>query len=378
MLCKAPSSGMTIDPQGNIQMCCSSDDKWARKKITEIDSLESYWLESKEYIELRNRMATKNSIVDIPECYNCHKLVDGLRTEQASYKDFDIKSPLSIKYLEVTFSNICNQSCVMCSPYFSTKLVKLHKQTGYMGAEKAALWTLSDESIGKIMDVLPGLEVIQIKGGEPFADRNNLRILERLLLVNPECKVIIITNGTSFSKEFIKVFQGMKNVTISLSIDGTDDVYKWVRGTDFNNTIESVNMFYEETGHRFHVQTAITAYTLSSTIDIHSQLSPLDSIRAFSFINIVDDPDFLSPAMLDDDDFDNELSKIVNYFGALPWYIRQNLLIKNLYFTTPYVDGEREKLMKAFMNRTKIFNKFRGFNIEEHVPVIKNLINKYN
>ena len=54
--------------------------------------------------------------------------------------------------------------------------------------------SVRSEVIEKIIKHLPHLEVINIKGGEPFADPTNFRILEELVKVNKDCRIEIISN----------------------------------------------------------------------------------------------------------------------------------------------------------------------------------------
>ena len=43
----------------------------------------------------------------------------------------------------------------------------------------ASNYVMPDSNIQQIIDVLPGLEHLIIKGGEPFADPNNIKILQK-------------------------------------------------------------------------------------------------------------------------------------------------------------------------------------------------------
>ena len=56
-----------------------------------------------------------------------------------------------------------------------------------------------------VKEVLPKLELMIIKGGEPFADDNNISILENLFNVNKSCQVSIVTNMSVLKKKHIQV-----------------------------------------------------------------------------------------------------------------------------------------------------------------------------
>ena len=47
--------------------------------------------------------------------------ISGDRSLIHTNKKFSIKNPIKLTYLEMTTSNVCNQTCVMCDSFFSTK-----------------------------------------------------------------------------------------------------------------------------------------------------------------------------------------------------------------------------------------------------------------
>ena len=211
MLCEAPFLGITIDPAGNINMCCNTMDRQQfDTKITDIDDLEKFF-KGKQYERLRKKMANLG-MERIKNCEVCWIVNQGREAEVTNYhrrakdiaqggiprlsapnphKSFKIEDPVELQYLEMTTSNVCNQTCVMCDSFFSTKWKKIEhnfKRTVH------PTFSMSDESVDKILKVLPKLKILQIKGGEPFADKNNLKILTKLALVNPDLRVRFSTS----------------------------------------------------------------------------------------------------------------------------------------------------------------------------------------
>ena len=114
----------------------------------------------------------------------------------------------------MTTSNICNQTCVMCNSYFSTKWKKLEHHFIKAGFKEERYphptMAYSKESTDKILKVLPNLKILQIKGGEPFADKNNLKILTKLAEVNPNCKVILVSNFQKYTKRMVACIRRIK------------------------------------------------------------------------------------------------------------------------------------------------------------------------
>ena len=125
--CRAPFTGLTIDPAGNLNMCCStSNRKQFNTKISDVENLSEFFLDT-QMSELRQRMKSQG-LEKLAECKFCSRAVtNGLQAEVHNYNRYKIAEPLELRYLEVTTSNVCNQACATCNSYFSTKWRKVEK-----------------------------------------------------------------------------------------------------------------------------------------------------------------------------------------------------------------------------------------------------------
>ena len=295
MLCNAPFLGLTIDPSGSIVLCCATNDRnYLKTNINDIDSLTDFFL-GPEYQQVRD-IITKEGIKGLPQCKSCWKAINGYWEEVNNYNSKnDPSDPLTIKYLEVTTSNVCNQTCVTCSSYFSSKWRKLEKQ---FNRNSFPSFYLNDSAINKILEVLPNLEYIQIKGGEPFADRNNLKILRELAKVNPTCEVIITSNFQMLSDEWLDVLKLLPNIKAGASIDGVGELYDWIRGGNFEDTVSNMELFYEKTGIKVMVNSCISIYNIFNIQDIHDYFKDKDYAGEILFNNVVEYPYHLSPKLL--------------------------------------------------------------------------------
>ena len=57
--CRAPFTGLTIDPAGNLNMCCStSNRKQFNTKISDVENLSEFFLDT-QMSELRQRMKSQ-------------------------------------------------------------------------------------------------------------------------------------------------------------------------------------------------------------------------------------------------------------------------------------------------------------------------------
>ena len=350
MLCKAPFLGMTIGPDGGLQLCCATNHReYFKTNISEISSLNEFFL-GEEYEYIRDQMKA-DGITSIPQCAGCWGSLKGEWTEADNYNKKEYVEPLKIKYLEVTTSNICNQTCVTCGSYFSSKWRKIEKE---FGREVYPSFYLSDESIEKIIETLPDLKYLQIKGGEPFADKNNLKILEALGEVNPACELIITSNFQNIPKEWYIVLSKLKNIKAGASIDGVHKNYDWIRGGKFEETVATMEDFYRITGSKILVNVCVSLYNIFALSDIEEYFSNKDYVRGVIFNNIVTYPEHLSINLL-------KKSKI----------IRAVNLFNDKFSNIRMIDGTVRPdpaLVEKFYQHSSTMNKIRGSNIFDIQP----------
>ena len=257
--CYWPWFGAVIDPQGYIKPCCIMNDKtlynsgyYSTKDshIETIDSLSDYLLSDFSFY-IRNKLE-KDGIHNTRECHTCSKAIKRNQvyhpTHSRKFKHNDFNG--KIRYIEVTSSNICNQTCITCNGYFSTKWIEIQHLFNHTRTD-GVKYTLSDSSIEKISEVFPDLQEFVIKGGEPFSDIRNAKMLERLLDVNPTCRIHITSNVSVVSKRYIDILKKAKlpeQVQLHGSLDHIGAKYEWIRGTSFSKTLSTIKRIYEETG----------------------------------------------------------------------------------------------------------------------------------
>lgn len=372
MFCKAPFSGVTIDPAGWVTLCCNTNDRhYFKANINEIDSIKDVFY-SEQYEEIRKTISTKG-FESVPQCQVCtNALKGGYRAEYMSY-DSRIKSvnPLKLRYLEFTASNICNQTCVTCGSYFSSKWLKLEQKYDLgLGGHNPPFF-LSKDSVHKILEILDDLEILQIKGGEPTADKNNLKILRKLAEVNPDCRVIIISNFSEISKEWWEVLPSFKNLEMSASIDGVDKVYEWIRGASWEKTWDNMLKFKETIKLPLNINPCISLYNLFHLDVLSERLH--QEFTNINFSNVVINPDHLTPHLLRD-----RLIPMLEDFYGLDF--REKIYAQPSLYTPPpnfyfYINEEYpiEILYRRFEHTTKTMNKVREFDIFDHQPQLRDI-----
>ena len=157
--------------------------------------------------------------------------------------------------LRLEISKACNQKCVMCA----------HGQTDFR-LQKGDAKHMSLEVFEKV--VAPLLQTTSVTSafglGEPFLNKEFLKILKRAKQINPLMHIFVSTNGTLLSEEISKeiVAEGLIDV-LQISIDGArEETYAKIRkrakpGNDYNRVLDALKTIInikKKLGFKYEVQ----------------------------------------------------------------------------------------------------------------------------
>lgn len=152
-----------------------------------------------------------------------------------------------IRHLEITFSNLCNITCAMCSSEFSSSWIKLDKKALDSGLSfrdftrpYQTVNRMSQETMEQILTHASEFDLVIIKGGEPTIESLCLEFLQKLgnLRLENSPLVFIQTNGTRDPSEWLPYTEGLK-LEVGFSLDGWGKVGDWIRGTDFDQVLKN-------------------------------------------------------------------------------------------------------------------------------------------
>ena len=159
------------------------------------------------------------------KCLGTNTLPNQVFAEESSTASF-LRAPLSV-WWDIT--SICNLKCKQC----------------YSSSGKKLADELSTNEVYKILDDLASMKVFYIHflGGEPFARKDFLKILERCQLLG--LGVMISTNGWFFNDKLARevVRLGVRHVRVSIdgSCEATHDEIRGVSGS-FNRAVTAVKL----------------------------------------------------------------------------------------------------------------------------------------
>ena len=193
------------------------------------------------------------------------------------------------RYMEVSFSNVCNFKCAYCGPPFSSKWAeevsaegpyKLH-MTHYNGIKEHEVQIPTREHNPYVEafwkwfpEAAHDLKVFRITGGEPLLSKDTWRVIDYLLEnPQPDLEFSINTNSCPPDKlweKFVDKLQqleetsAVKSVTVYTSAEGVGKQLAYSRfGLDWNVLTANVRMLLDNTTKtRISFMSAVNLYSV--------------------------------------------------------------------------------------------------------------------
>jgi sulfatase maturation enzyme AslB (radical SAM superfamily) len=154
--------------------------------------------------------------------------------------DWYTRENVKVFVLGVCFDNICNLKCTTCGPLHSSKWIEDYtkmnrwteayprqKYTRLMNEAPAKIKLVKDAILNQEFDIIK----LEIFGGEPTISPDIMELIEWLSELPIANKVVLslITNGTTMIDKLSHYLNKFNEVSIQVSIDGTHDVFEYLR-----------------------------------------------------------------------------------------------------------------------------------------------------
>lgn len=358
VLCHAPLTAVLVDTNKGVRPCCVYNGKYIGNiKEQSISSI----IKSDEWKALKQKMYDNVWPVGCLPCKERENVSGWSVRKLFQNGDFDIKGWESekITYLEFNGSNICNLSCLHCTPGFSSRWVAELKKTipvyeSYDNYKKERMKTWDsvrvseDDQKGRSSKMhlpdpelilknlkeldLTGLRTINFKGGEPLLNSETITILEYLdsqdLLRN--ISIVISSNGTYINDKTIELFKKCQYIIFNLSIDGIGELYNYIRYGDakFDDIEPTLAKLNEVNNIVIDVSVAVMNYNIFNLLDIKKWTREMASKynkvkKEVGFANCVSSPAYLSLKTLTDStrqkliDFYLDNTEVIDEFKAV-------------------------------------------------------------
>tara|TARA_B100000131_G_scaffold262394_1_gene258772 strand:- start:1282 stop:2484 length:1203 start_codon:yes stop_codon:yes gene_type:complete len=230
-------------------------------------------------------------------CNYCHNLEDNniYSPRLTAIEDGKILIDPILKNIDITLGEQCNLRCRMCNMKNSNKLridyneiKKLNlpiPQYLNMGQDHAnqdmfgvkSFFDISETIIKNIIDISPQLDSIKFTGGEPLINTNFWNICENIK--NENIDLNVTTNGTIVNKKVIQTFNSFRKSTITISIDGTEKIYEYIRypykwNKLHNNLVKIINNTNDNVS--IHICSVLTIYNCYNLIQLIDLIGTLD------------------------------------------------------------------------------------------------------
>tara|TARA_B100001057_G_scaffold126591_1_gene125501 strand:- start:22136 stop:23569 length:1434 start_codon:yes stop_codon:yes gene_type:complete len=232
------------------------------------------------------------------------------------------------KYVEISFSNVCNFKCAYCGPAFSSKWTEevkekgTYKYTDYKGNKREFGFINPDEVQYLEREHNPYIEafwkwfpeavkhmhVFRITGGEPLLSKHTMKVIDYLLEnPQPNLEFAINTNACpphKIWKSFINKIniledtKSIKSFTIYTSAEAKGEQNNYVRfGMDYDLWLKNLKMLVSNT--KSVKLSIMCAVNMLSTTTLHLMINDINDLRKHSPTITMDFAYVRNPKFLD-------------------------------------------------------------------------------
>lgn len=249
IFCYMPWTSLALLPDGRISACCVSSSKGLELGDSKVgDTLLDVWKGEKLKV-IRRQFLAGEWPASCVACKVRHE--EGYISHKdyffATLKRYDLVESVDLVgddppllNLDLSFSNLCNLACRMCSSQYSTKWISIDQHLAQEGHEYRS--TVDQELNGRESDLetvksieqsFGSLRFITVKGGEPLLAKNFIPFLQSLDKRGHSSNIdlTIVTNGTvAPNEELLSLLAKFKKVVLSISVDGVGRLFNYIRG----------------------------------------------------------------------------------------------------------------------------------------------------
>jgi len=244
--CILPFIHIHVSEKNDIKLCCLADGAEIKKFSQDFD-----FANDPDLQQIRAKILAGERI---PHCKNCYEFEDGgadssrLRDTREWVDKLNLKTPEDVKtelvYYDIRNDNLCNLSCRMCNPQFSSQLAKEYKTIGW-------IWDQDEPKSFGVNSVvnMDTVKKIYVAGGEPSLMPEFRTFLRRAIAAGrTDVEIRMNTNATNLNREYRMLLGQFSNLNIICSIDGYDQVNRYIRWpADWPTLVENIKGLTEIT-----------------------------------------------------------------------------------------------------------------------------------
>ena len=398
--CILPFIHFATSVNGEVRLCCKvpvsdSIEIDNKKASLATHDIETFWYS--DYMStVRQQMINGEAVKDCRQCYYEDSI--NLKSKRKNENEYyynrygeDLITKVSMNpempiYLDLRLGNLCNLKCRMCSTQYSSQHVKeynnliedyptLAKDFGetYFGQDQNDTW-FENENFWKEIDLLAhNVDHLIFAGGEPSLHPGVFRLLERCVELGraKDVRVRLTTNMTNMPQKFVDIVDEFKQVTFECSIDGTGNVFNYIRHPGNWNAIKENFEKVLPTNAWIMITSTVQFYNFNNVIDLWKWVNSYERPRLKFYPTILYSPKYFQPGLIQQDIKEKIIKDIRSYMDTLPTTEIHNQAKGRMesileHATLPVQD--RQKQLEQLIKITKIMDEHRLENVYDIIP----------
>lgn len=387
-LCVLPWMHLATHPNGGASLCCRSNHtkaiSWAKKTdshsliMLDTDTVTDI-MNSDKFNEVRQAMLDGKRPI---ECEGCWQDEDSGIKSKRQYENerWQHIIPLleksaklqniDLRYVELRLGNICNNACLTCNSYSSSKWYPDEKKIAKVlpWFELRTLenfkWFENPEFYKDLAEKSKSVEEIYINGGEPTLIKAHFSYLNDLISmgVSKNVHLVYSLNMMDIPDNLIELWKEFKQVTVNASIDDIGLRNFYIRyPTQWDETLSSIDKLNKVKNVSWHVTQTVSILNVHALPDLGDWLKT--TYNKTPHHNYVLYPDYLSLSALPEF-YKEELRNY--YLDKLPEHQRIELMNKLK------VQYQPNLLLKAKQFITAV-DATRKIKFEDYIPKLKEI-----
>lgn len=370
--CPMPWTGLMYNFDGSVKNCIRSAGKIGNIQHTPIQDI----LQGSKNVQTQQSMLDRQPGSDCYTCYDLEQDKSGfdIISDRVFYLRELKQLPMStyqlghhdLHTIDIRWTNLCNFSCVYCSPEFSSRWAS---ELNIKTAEPTEQQRQDFKSY--IFKHAAQLKHVYLAGGEPLLIKENLELLD---LLNPDVNLRINTNLSKVDTRIFERVCEFKNVHWTVSVETQAHEFEYIRhGGRWQDFLDNLDVI-ANLGHK------ITFNMLHFLLNYNSIFDCVDFLRHRGFhansfvIGALLTPEYLNIRHLPEHVLQSVKKELQSRINQAPGYLLEDSY-KNM---LRYIDQPMEKNLSGSFSMLARLDQRRGLNSSEIFPELYKLFNQGN
>ncbi len=397
--CVKPFTEIASTPKGGIKLCCYSEGIGVDNSYHN-GNLKDVFNTNENLNQARQDLLNGKKIKPCQACWNDEKSTGYSarldynrsleRTNPELLDAIKDKGTVELRSIDIKFGNKCNYACVMCdssnSSLWGKEVEKNPLPQGmWQGQFDTKTWDFPKEKVQELLDMSSTLTRIKSTGGEPLL-LDEFKMFVKSLVDKGYAKNIIfktVTNGTVDCSDLLPYMNEFKTFHMDWSVDGTDEVYNYVR---WPGNFERMRRVHEKLADSINknnysnieieMHPTIQLFNLHNLSDIVKYAQSLGIVKMVDFGYIHFEPKYLDTAIFPDKMLSDIIQNIDNSIESYTQPNTYNNLKLKLFSNQNRIKNKKEMFAKT-KQIVNWFESTRNINIYDHISTYKELEDYY-